>query len=286
MTNRRFFVITPVLNGARFLSETLASIDSQSFSGWIHYVVDGGSSDGTVEMVQQSMEKEPRRHLIQGQDRGLYDALFKGFEAIETEGLHDEDICLWLNADDLLAPWAFATMQRMFDLYRADWMIGLPGEWDAEGRLILVRPSGWYPRWCIRNGWFNSQCFGWIQQESTFFTARLLRRLRAGTIATIRSTRMAGDFLLWRAFAEFSALKAAPTLIGGFRRHNANLSLSADLYLKEVRAHGAFVPPLGARRILRFLYRIVSAIDAGEKLGRSQRPPDTLKTLSPPMEKT
>lgn len=263
MTARRFFIVTPVLNGAKFLPDMLASIDAQNFSDWIHYVVDGGSCDGTVELVQRSMEREPRRRLIQGRDRGLYDAVFKGFETIEAKDICDNDICLWLNADDLLAPWAFATMQRMFDFFGADWMTGQPGEWDAEGRLVLIRPSAWYPRRCIRNGWFNSQCFGWIQQESTFFTARLLRRLAPDTIETIRSARLAGDFLLWRAFAEFAPLHVAPTFIGGFRLHDANLSIDgADRYMQEARAHGAFIPPAGVREMLRFLYGMITSWQA------------------------
>jgi glycosyltransferase involved in cell wall biosynthesis len=266
MRGRRFFVVTPVMNGAKYLSETLTSIDRQNFSEWTHYIVDGGSTDGTIDLVKTSMKKEPRRRLIQGRDGGLYDALFKGFEAIETDGLRDDDICLWLNADDLLAPWAFATMRQAFDLYRADWVTGQAGQWDAEGRLVLVRPSGWYPRWCIKKGWFNSRCLGWVQQESTFFTARLLRRLSLDTIATIRSAQMAGDFLLWRAFAEFSPLRAAPTFIGGFRMHDTNLSIEgAERYMQEARAHGAFLPPPGARHLLQFLYRIVTTVLAGRK---------------------
>jgi glycosyltransferase involved in cell wall biosynthesis len=274
MTDRRFVVITPVMNGARFLSETLACIDAQNYPDWIHYIVDGGSSDGTIELVQASMAGQKRRHLIQGTDRGLYDAVFKGFDAAQADGLRDDDICLWLNADDLLAPWAFATMAQAFDLYRADWITGQPGQWDAEGRLVLVRPAGWYPRWCIRNGWFNSQCFGWLQQESMFFTARLLRRLPSSTVAMIRSTRMAGDFLLWRAFAEFSPLQAAPTFIGGFRKHDDNLSIGgAGRYLQEARAHGAFLPPAGIRHLLRLLYAIVTSSIARKRAGHPLQPP-------------
>ena len=127
-------MVTLVLNGAKYLSDALASIDVQGYHDWIHYVVDGGSTDGTVEIVQKSIQAEPRRRLIQGTDRGLYDAIFKGFEAMEAHTLQDSDICLWLNANDLLAPWAFATMQAAFEMHDADWITGQPGRWDAQGR--------------------------------------------------------------------------------------------------------------------------------------------------------
>src|ERR1700744_1873019 len=160
-TSRRFFIVTPVLNGATYLKDALSSIDAQSVSNWIHCIVDGGSTDGTLEIVQESMATEKRRHLIQGKDRGLYDALFKGFATIEAHGLQPDDICLWLNADDYLAPWAFATMGLAFDKWNVDWVTGQPGQWDAAGRLVLVDSKGWYPRWCIARGWFNGRCFGW-----------------------------------------------------------------------------------------------------------------------------
>jgi glycosyltransferase involved in cell wall biosynthesis len=275
MKDRRFFVVTPVLNGAKYMAQTLASIDAQTFPGWTHYVVDGGSSDGTVELVQASMKNEPRRHLIQGRDRGLYDAVFKGFEAIEADGLRDDDICLWLNADDLLAPWAFATMHLAFDHYQADWVTAQRGQWDAEGRLVLLRPFGWYPRWCLRKGWFNERCLGSIQQESTFFTARLLRRLPQDAIAAIRALHIVGDFFLWRQFAQFAPLYAAPTLIGGFRLHGANLSMgSVERNMAELRAIRAFLPPAGLGRALRFLYLVLATLTAGIKARHALSPPE------------
>ena len=274
MTERRFFVVTPVLNGAKYLSAALASIDAQTFPGWTHYIMDAGSTDGTIELARKSMEKEPRRRLFVEPDKGLYDGLFKGFSAIEADGLRDDDICLWLNADDLLAPWAFATMLQAFDLYKADWITGQPGQWDAQGRLVLVQPLGWYPRFCIRMGWFNGRCLGYIQQESTFFTARLLRQLPTETASEIRASRIAGDFLLWRSFAEFAPLHAAPTLIGGFRMHGANLSVEqADRQLRELRAMKAFLPPPGIGRGLRYLYKIAATMAAGAKGRRPLVPP-------------
>lgn len=272
MTDRRFFVVTPVRNGATFLSETLKSIDAQNHADWTHYVVDGGSTDGTIELVQKSMEAEPRRRLIQGRDEGLYDAVFKGFEAIAADGLRDDDICLWLNADDLLTPWAFATMQQAFDLYGADWITGQPGQWDAEGRLVLVEPIGWYPRWFIAHGWFNVACLGSIQQESTFFTARILHKLSSEAVANIRGTRLAGDFLLWREFSRFSPLRVLPTMVGGFRLHGANLSTkSVDGYVKELRANGAVLLPKIVASCCRHSYRIIAAVIASLNTRRPVR---------------
>lgn len=257
---RRFFAVTPVLNGAAYLPAALASIDAQSCGDWTHIVVDGGSADGTQDIVRKSIETEPRRRLIEGKDRGLYDGLFKGFEAIQAAGATDNDICLWLNADDYLAPWAFATMRLAFDMYDADWVTGQPTQWDAEGRMVLIESRGWYPRWFIAHGWFNIGCLGSIQQESTFFTLRLLRQLPQASVETIRSLRLAGDFLLWREFAQHRPLYAAPAAIGGFRLHGDNLSArQTQAYLAELRQVGACLLPPVLARLGRYTYRIIAA---------------------------
>ena len=260
-TARRFFVVTPVLNGAAYLPAALASIDAQTCRDWTHIVVDAGSTDGTQEIVRTSIQTEPRRRLIEGRDRGLYDGLFKGFEAVEATGAADNDICLWLNADDYLAPWALATMRLAFDMYGADWVTGQPGRWDAAGRLVLVEARSWYPRWLIANGWFNLRCLGAIQQESTFFSLGLLRRLSPLVVETIRGSRLAGDFLLWHEFARSSSLHVAPTVIGGFRLHGGNMSIrNEQLYVEEAKKYGAFILPAALARWVRFAYRVVAAI--------------------------
>ena len=274
-TARRFFVVTPVLNGATYLPAALASIDAQTCADWTHIVVDAGSADGTQDIVRQSMQTEPRRRLIEGRDRGLYDGLFKGFGAIQTMGAADRDICLWLNADDCLAPWALATMRLAFDMYGAEWVTGQPGRWDADGRLVLVESRSWYPRWFIAHGWFNLRCLGAIQQESTFFSLSLLRRLTPGAVETIRGARLAGDFLLWREFARLSRLHVAPTVIGGFRLHGGNMSIrNEQLYVDEAQKHGAFILPMALARWIRFAYRILAAISTVVK----SRHPLTEKT--------
>jgi glycosyltransferase involved in cell wall biosynthesis len=257
---RRFFVVTPVLNGERFIEATLASVDAQTWPEWTHYVVDGGSGDRTVEIVQRSLERQPRRRLLCGPDRGMYDGVLKGFAQARADGCAPDDVVLWLNADDMLAPWAFATLAQAYDA-GADWVTALPGQWDAGGRLVLVQPSAWYPRLLIRQGLFTGRGLGWIQQESTSFTRRLLDRAAPEALSAIRGTKMAGDFLLWREFARHARLVAIPTVLGGFRAHGGNASVTGlDRYYREIAQAGIFVPPALVGRLMRMLYRLVACL--------------------------
>jgi glycosyltransferase involved in cell wall biosynthesis len=253
----RFVVVTPVLNAVSYIADTLESVRGQTDSDWIHYIVDGGSTDGTLDLLAQAALVDPRRRVITGRDNGLYDALFKGFEHAAADGFRDTGmICVWLNADDLLMPWAFATLRHVFDRTNAEWITALPTLWDKEGRQVVVRPYNWYPRRLVRAGQFHSRSLGFIQQESTFFTRGLLSRLPASTVDTIRETKLAGDFLLWREFAGHTALLSIVATVAGFRNHGANASVTQlSRYFDEIKQSGVWIPPEWLGRVLRIVYR-------------------------------
>jgi glycosyltransferase involved in cell wall biosynthesis len=266
---RRFLVVTPILNGAHYLRQTLASVDAQTHDHWLHVVVDAGSTDGTLDIVRESVAREPRRSLLTGPDRGLYDGVFKGFEAL---GGAPDDICFWINADDMVAPWAFATIAQAFDETGADWMTAMPSEWDGEGRLRAVMPLGWHPRFLIRAGLFHPHGLRAIQQESTFFTRSLLDRLSPDSRETIRKMKLAGDFTLWRAFASLAPLETVPTMVSGFRQHGANASVAGlGRYIAEARTAGAKVPPAPLARLLRAIYIAIAPLIIMAKARRRLR---------------
>jgi glycosyltransferase involved in cell wall biosynthesis len=261
----RFVVVTPVLNGAQFIRDNLASVRAQSDGDWVHYLIDGGSVDGTLEIVTQAAEEDPRIRVVTGKDRSLFDAWFKGFEAATAEGLTTpQTICVWLGCDDLLMPWAFSTLRQQFDQTGAEWIAALPCMWDVDGRLEIVQPFNWYPRRLIRAGQFHNRSLGAMQMESIFFTHGLLSRLSSDTIERIRVRKLAGDFLLWREFSRHAELVPIMTAVAGFRLHGTNLSaVHGDRYFGEIRASGVWLPPAGLARILRAGFRQIAIVKSG-----------------------
>jgi len=87
-------VITPTLNRAEMLAQAIDSVLAQNYENFKHIIIDGVSTDGTLEMLA----KYPHLHVISGKDRGMYDAINHGLEIASGE------IICFLNSDDLLPP--------------------------------------------------------------------------------------------------------------------------------------------------------------------------------------
>lgn len=85
-------IITVCYNGADTIERTLESVDSQTFGDYEHLIVDGASTDNTVDLV--IARPNPRRRLISERDKGIYDAMNKGMS--HTTGKY----LIFLNAGD------------------------------------------------------------------------------------------------------------------------------------------------------------------------------------------
>ncbi len=129
----RLSIVTPSFNQAKFLARTAQSVLSQSGEfdlKWI--VIDGGSSDGTVELLRSL--NDPRLTWISEKDRGQAHALNKGLQ------LADGDIIGWLNSDDLYLPGTLAIVVEAFSRDQsAQWIVGSYQIIDESDRVI--RPS-------------------------------------------------------------------------------------------------------------------------------------------------
>jgi len=225
----RIAIITPVFNGLAYLNHVLCSVRSQGFTDLEYIVCDGGSTDGSRDLLEENRYWISK--LIFEKDSGMYDALVKGFR--HATG----DVLGWINSDDLLMPWCLDCVAEYFDkVPECQWLTGVPSLIDAKGRMIWTAPvAPRYRRTWIRRGWYSGIGLGPIQQESTFFRRSLYEKV--GGINP--RFRLAGDFDLWRRFAEHADLHQLGTVIAGFRMHGKNLTANPQRYFEEA----------GARRI-------------------------------------
>lgn len=105
MSTRKFSIITPSLNRARFLEAALQSVVAQNYCNYEHIIIDGGSTDETEQIVR----KFPGINFVSGPDQGMYDALNKGLEIATGE------IIGFLNTDDLYAERIFPVIAPKFE---------------------------------------------------------------------------------------------------------------------------------------------------------------------------
>src|SRR2546421_9448699 len=95
MAKKLFSIITPTLNPGRKLEDTINSVLSQNKELFEYIIVDGGSTDETLDIIRKSGE---RIKWISEEDRGPYDSMNKGI------GMATGDYLYFLGAGDLLRP--------------------------------------------------------------------------------------------------------------------------------------------------------------------------------------
>jgi len=125
-------VVTPSYNQAEFVEATLRSVLEQDYPRREHLVIDGGSTDGSVEIVRQYADR--LTYWVSERDRGQSHAINKGFALARGEVLS------WLNSDDTYLPGALAAVGKCFterpdiDLVYGDYQYI-----DRQGKLLMTR---------------------------------------------------------------------------------------------------------------------------------------------------
>lgn len=103
-------IITPTLNRAKFLEENILSVKNQDYPYLEHIIIDGGSTDGTVELLKR-YENQYNMKWISEKDKGIIDALNKGFRIAKG------DIFCWLDSDDTYLPGTIKKIVEVFQKY-------------------------------------------------------------------------------------------------------------------------------------------------------------------------
>lgn len=154
----RFSIITVTYNSSRFLAETIQSVLTQEYADLEYLLVDGGSSDGTLEIIKSFAAQDPRIRWISEPDEGISDAFNKGL-AMSTG-----ELVGIINSDDTYSPGA---LESVAQAYLAD-----PGVDVLHGDMI--RFQGDRPLFLLKPGkvagniWYEMP----LNHPATFVTRR------------------------------------------------------------------------------------------------------------------
>jgi glycosyltransferase involved in cell wall biosynthesis len=182
-------VVTVVFNAVRTIGRTLESVASQDHPAIEHIVIDGVSTDGTLDVIGRHENGLAR--FVSEPDAGIYDAMNKGLD------LASGDIVCFLNADDFYAsPHVLKRVTDRIEDLGLDALIGDLGYFSPGHPEKIVRR--------FNSGRFSpeSLAYGWVPAHAAFFLKREIYA-RVGRFKT--DYRIAGDFEFFaRAFSKVS----------------------------------------------------------------------------------
>jgi glycosyltransferase involved in cell wall biosynthesis len=162
-------IITPSYNQAEFIGHTIRSVLDQGYPGLEYWVMDGGSTDGTVDIL--------RRHanllqFVSEKDGGQAAALNAGFR--RTQG----EIIGWINSDDAYAPGAFEAVGRFFAEHPdVEWLYGRCPIIDRAGELHKDWVTSYKEFWMRRYSYRRYLIENFVSQPAVFFRRRLLDKV-------------------------------------------------------------------------------------------------------------
>lgn len=234
----RITVVTPAFNSARFLEETIRSVDLQFYPNLEYIVSDNCSSDGTEEILGRYDFLKARI----APDKGQADALNRALDTAQGE------VLTWLNADDLFAPFALYKMALAFKQEKVDLIAGqavLFEDGKAINRHIYSLPDGALLEselLDLEGMWFTGQYF---YQPELFFTREIYERA-GGYVDDKLFFSM--DYELWLRMARAGArIKSVSAPIALFRQHQDQKTHDPSGFQKELKQLVAgFSPAKGA----------------------------------------
>lgn len=235
-------VVTAVYNAQTTIADTIRSVASQTWTDHEHVIVDGASTDQTMDVV--SREDNARLRVISERDTGVYDAMNKGLATATG------DVVVFVNADDFLArPDALAMVAHAFERTSAECVVGrtVIVRQDNIGRVTRLYDGASFRPWMLR--------FGHMPPHPSFYARRALLQDIGGFDA---SYRIGGDFdQMVRLFLlRRTRLASIPATLSGFREGGISTrDLSASRAInreigRSLREHG--VGGGGARLYLRY----------------------------------
>jgi len=201
-------IVTPVLNGNAYLEQTILSVLGQTYDNIEYIIIDGGSTDGSLETIKKYEERID--YWISEADSTMYDAVNKGIKAASG------DILAYLCTDDLYYP---DTIQTVVDHFQKH-----PGAEMVYGNCDFIGPKGEiifkyrFPRY----RWKTYICFSCssLAEPATFWRSSIHKKI--GYFDA--SFRYAGDFDFYAKAGKCCRFSRIKKTIARYRLHGSAIT--------------------------------------------------------------
>ena len=250
----RVSIITPSFNQGRFIEATIESVLGQGYPDIEYFVIDGGSTDGTVDILRQF---DGRLRWISEPDRGQAHAINKGLR------MASGDVIGYLNSDDLYEPGALRQVGSFFAANpAAHWVTGLCRTIDVRGAEIR-KPITFYKNlWLRLRSYRALLVLDYVSQPATFWTRNAVE-----TIGEFdESLRYAMDYDYSLRAGRTFRLFVLREYLASFRVHpeskagsSANAQFDADLAIARRHTDSRLLLALHAvhNALIVAIYRII-----------------------------
>jgi len=230
-------VITPSFNAGPHLLTCLKSVAAQAPHVARHIVMDGGSTDGSIEVMRSYARENPRVHWVSERDGGQSQALNKALNLVNT------DYFGWLNADDCYLPYGLAALIGAAARPSTDPPVVVYGDYkviDSGGRVIKRRRQPSFNYWDCLYSYLT------VQNCAAMFHTNTCRACGGFN----DSLRFCMDYDLILRLARAGRVKHVREYVGCFRRHvGAKTSQIPQVCESETNAIRAAISGLSGRQL-------------------------------------
>ncbi|WP_338868973.1 glycosyltransferase family 2 protein [Spirosoma sp. SC4-14] len=158
----KFSIVTVSYNQGEFIRDNIESVLAQNYNNFEHIIIDGGSTDNTIEILREY----PHLNWISERDRGQSDGLNKGFKRATG------DVIAWINSDDMLSPNSLHTIN--------DFFLENPDKSVLVGNQVFIDRNGAYIKTIkakpFSYDWLLNGVKSAVMQNSTFFRREIFSK--------------------------------------------------------------------------------------------------------------
>lgn len=215
----RISIVTPSFNQADFIEETIQSVLNQTYTNFEYIIIDGGSTDGSVEIIKKYQHELV--YWASEPDKGQSHAINKGFRRATG------DLLCWVNSDDVLFPSCLEIISEHYIKKKSPDIIHAWGVYiDERGKITkLIRVPRQSQSFFARGKWV-------AHAPSIFFKASAFWRVDALDVGL----HLSMDLDLWVKMMRSGArVEQVPGYLGAFRRHTLSKT-SISTKSKESRS--------------------------------------------------